>query len=97
MTYLFESGTYLTLADFGRILEPLNDSKSLMFFWNDKVFLAHHSDPQHARELVSGTRDQISGLTLSRDNRTAVFGRTGTEADIRLATLESADASKLTE
>jgi hypothetical protein len=37
----------------------LNDSKR--FSSNDKVFLAHHSDPQHARELLAARR------TKSRD------------------------------
>jgi Tol biopolymer transport system component len=88
-TYSIESGTYQTVADVGKAPVWLNDSKSLMFFWADNVFLAHLADPHHPRPLLSVAPDEVSdGLTISRDNRTVVFGRKVTEADIWLATLK---------
>jgi hypothetical protein len=80
---------YQTVADFGRARVWLNDSQSLLFFRTDGMFLAHLADPHHPHQLLSVAPDEISnGLSISRDNRTVVFGRKVTEADIWLATLK---------
>jgi len=86
--YSFDSGTYQTVADFGRDPVWLNDNESLVFPGKDKIFLVRSSDPKHVRELLSVAPDEIERLTVSRDNRTLVFTRQVTEADIWLATLK---------
>jgi hypothetical protein len=87
VTYSFESATYQTIADFGSGPVWLSDNDSVMFAWQNKVFLVSQTHP-HPRELLSVAPDQIGGLTISRDNRTVVFQRSSTEADIWLATLK---------
>jgi Tol biopolymer transport system component len=87
VTYSFESATYQTIADFGRGPMWLSDNDSLVFTWEDKVFLVNQSHP-HPRELLSVAPDQIWLLTISRDNRTIVFQRSSAEADTWLATLK---------
>ena len=76
------------VADVGRGAMWLKDSASLLFFWEDKLFLAHPADPRPPRQLLSVAPDEIAVVTISRDNRTVVFGRRVTEADIWLATLK---------
>jgi Tol biopolymer transport system component len=64
----------------------LNDNDHLLFSWQSKLFLVDQAT--QPRELLSVAPDQIAFPVLSRDNRTIVFSRWVSEADIWLATLK---------
>jgi Tol biopolymer transport system component len=85
--YSVESGEYRKLVDYGGTPRWLNDSLRLVFAYHEKVFMVNVSTGE-ILEILSTHPDEISGIRISRDNRTLYLNRGVSEHDIWLMTLK---------
>jgi hypothetical protein len=65
----------------------LADSMRCVFAFEDKIFVTDRLSKK-PRELFSFAPNRISGLDISKDNRSIYISVDSTEADIWLLTLE---------
>ena len=85
-TYSFSSQQYQKITDYGDSPVWLNDSRRLIFFDKNKVFL-HDTRTSKTKELMTLTPNEaLQGITISPDNRFIYFSLEKKESNIWLAT-----------
>ena len=85
--YTIETQKYEMVSEFGRMPRWLADNKRSIFAFDDKIFLTDILSKK-PRELFSFAPNLITGLDVSRDNRSIYVSLDSTEADIWLLKLE---------
>jgi serine/threonine protein kinase len=88
--YSIEAQHYEQISAFGFAPKWLRDNRRLVFYNEDKVFLTD-TQSKRPRELFSFAPDSLTGIDISRDNRSIYVSAASTEADIWVLSLESAD------
>jgi eukaryotic-like serine/threonine-protein kinase len=81
--YLFESGTFRKLTDFGSDPVWLSDGRALLFHNKGKIYEIS-TDSGEAHEMVSVAPEEIArrGFAVSPDDRQVYFSVSSTEADV---------------
>ena len=87
--FSFENGTYERLTDYGEWPAWLDDHR-IVFVSRGKEFLLLDVRTKEARPIFSVVRDVIGPPRLTRDGK-VYFSRRVTEADIWMATVETAE------
>jgi eukaryotic-like serine/threonine-protein kinase len=85
--YSLETGEYEKISDFGRRPVWLNDNRRLLFTTEEKLYIVHR-DSKKTTELFSNTPFTLSGVSITKDNRTFYLASAIVEADVWLLTLE---------
>ena len=85
--YSIETQKYQMVSEFGRLPKWLADNKRSIFAFEERIFLTDTLSKK-PRELFSFAPDLISGLDVSRDNRSIYVSVDSTEADIWLLKLD---------
>jgi Tol biopolymer transport system component len=85
--YSFATRQYKKLADFGVRPLWLADSRRLLFYDKDKIYLLD-SQTKRIKEIMSVAPNRIQSIAVSKDNRTIYYSLQRTEADIWLGTFE---------
>jgi len=87
--YSFEKRKYEKIVDHGEWPVWLPDSRRLLFVSGGKGFYIVDIVTKKVRRVYTVTRDVIGPPRLTRDGRTAYFGRRVTEADVWMLTLRN--------
>lgn len=87
LTYSIEKKTYEIVTAFGTYSKWLEDSRRLIFYFEEKVYLIDMQSKK-PREIFSFTPDKPNGLDISKDNRSIYFSIASAEADIWMLRLE---------
>lgn len=86
-TYSFATRRYEKMSDFGVFTVWLSDSRRLLFYYRDKIYLLD-SSTKKAEEILSVAPNRVQRVTISKDNRTIFYSLQKTEADIWLGNFE---------
>jgi Tol biopolymer transport system component len=84
--YNLEAQQYRRLTNSGRTPRWLSSSRELLFRDSGKILL-QEIESGRVHEVLSISPDDISGFSISRDNRWIYFSRESAEADIWMLTL----------
>jgi Tol biopolymer transport system component len=87
--YAFDSHMYERLTEYGEMPVWLKDNRRLLFFKQDKLYLLD-SQTRKTQELMTVAPHRFQSLGISRDGRAIYFSLQTTEADIWLASFETA-------
>ncbi len=85
--YNFDTRHYEKIFDFGNIPKWLNDSRRLLVYRQDKIYLLD-TQTQKVKEILSVAPSRLRNVSVSKDNRTIFYAQQKTEADIWLGSLE---------
>jgi len=85
--YSFASNSYERWTDFGSFPVWLSDGRRLVFFDGHKIYLIDEATrkPKLVYEVNSIAWTDLTGITLTKDDRYLYFSQGTTEADIWLA------------
>jgi Tol biopolymer transport system component len=87
VSYVLASQQFEQLVNFGERPNWLSDSRRLLFFYQDKIYLLD-SQSKKLHEVMSVAPNRIQALGISKDNRLIYYSLTTNEADVWLMTLE---------
>jgi Tol biopolymer transport system component len=87
LIYDIEARTYDSISDFGSMPAWLEDSRRLLFFNDERIYLADVRS-KSARQIYSLSPGRLTGLDVSKDNRSIYISVASSEADIWLLRLE---------
>lgn len=86
-TYQFRTGHSRRLTDYGDRPVWLSDSRRLLFFWRERLYLLDTVTEQ-VREVLSVEPFRFQSLGVSSDSRRVYFSLASVEADIWMASLD---------
>ena len=86
-SYSIEAQHYVKISEFGLAPTWLRDNRRLVFYFEDKVFLTD-TQSKRPRELFSFAPNSLSGIDISKDNRSIYVSTSKTEADVWMLSLD---------
>jgi eukaryotic-like serine/threonine-protein kinase len=85
-TYEIATRPYEKISEFGNSPKWLNDNRRLIFMYEDKLYLVDTASKK-PQEIYAFAPKSLSGIDISKDNRSIFVSTTEAEADIWLLSL----------
>jgi eukaryotic-like serine/threonine-protein kinase len=84
--FIYEIATsrYEQISEFGNSPKWLNDNRRLIFMYEDKLYIVDTQSKKPPQEIHAFTPKSLSGLDISKDNRSIFVSTADAEADIWL-------------